>query len=624
MRVGPNSQTDPADSTLTYNTLAQLTGISTVHNGTSLENLAYTYDPLGRVQTFTSIDGTATYGYDPMSQVTSASYTTNSGGHQPANESFSFDTNGNRTVDNGMTATVSTGNHVTNDGTFAFVFDAQGNRVSRTRDSSATANDYLVTYTWDTRNRLTDVEDFNNSNTLTQHLHYVYDQFNQLIERDLDPTGGGAYTDVTHYVWDSPHAPGEGQGEGGVVLEFNGSGQPTARDLNGPNTNAYDQYFSNLGRENVTSLTSPGAVMFNLLDNESTLRDMVDSNGVVQDHVVYTVFGQEAYELNQSVSRLAGFAGGIYDPATGLINYVNRWYDPAAAVWISADPEGFSAGDTNLARYVVDDPANAYDPSGLEHIIITASHGGGDESKNDRGFGQPTRDMPDQGPLQKGVTGKFSRSGNTGSVTIYFKGDDTCNTISGRQGQAIPSLRDKSGTYSGGMLTAALLNYRSGTYKVVVRYGASLTSSCTSQPVRLQGLWMTTPDGAGGYTSRRLTGDPSPGATLNKPVEFSGTTTVIVKMGRDAYAPIIQLEPNAIRGRNDDPPEGSPAGTVGPCCTTVYSAYLQVLSVTRVTPSPARPPKPPASEPLPKPQTITPFGPFPAAPPGSPPGAQGA
>ncbi len=52
--------------------LGQLTGINHDHMGTSLDNLTSTYDPLGRVSTFTSIDGTATYGYDPISQLTGA------------------------------------------------------------------------------------------------------------------------------------------------------------------------------------------------------------------------------------------------------------------------------------------------------------------------------------------------------------------------------------------------------------------------------------------------------------------------------------------------------------------------------------------------------------------------
>jgi hypothetical protein len=41
-------------------------------------------------------------------------------------------------------------------------------------------------------------------------------------------------------------------------------------------------------------------------------------------------------------------------------------FDPSQGRWLSEDPIGFSAGDANLFRYVVNDPTNATDPSGLQ------------------------------------------------------------------------------------------------------------------------------------------------------------------------------------------------------------------------------------------------------------------
>jgi hypothetical protein len=46
----------------------------------------------------------------------------------------------------------------------------EGNRLTRSRISSGQANDYKTTYTWDYRNRLTDVEYHNNQGTLTKHV----------------------------------------------------------------------------------------------------------------------------------------------------------------------------------------------------------------------------------------------------------------------------------------------------------------------------------------------------------------------------------------------------------------------------------------------------------------------
>jgi hypothetical protein len=43
-----------------------------------------------------------------------------------------------------------------------------------------------------------------------------------------------------------------------------------------------------------------------------------------------------------------------------------RYYDPVTARWMSQDPLGFDAGDSNLYRYVQNEPANATDPTGLK------------------------------------------------------------------------------------------------------------------------------------------------------------------------------------------------------------------------------------------------------------------
>jgi hypothetical protein len=43
-------------------------------------------------------------------------------------------------------------------------------------------------------------------------------------------------------------------------------------------------------------------------------------------------------------------------------------FDPTLGRWIEEDPEGFSAGDTNLYRYVGDNPTDETDPSGMQAV----------------------------------------------------------------------------------------------------------------------------------------------------------------------------------------------------------------------------------------------------------------
>lgn len=60
-----------------------------------------------------------------------------------------------------------------------------------------------------------------------------------------------------------------------------------------------------------------------------------------------------------------GFAGGLYDHNTGLVQFGARWYDPQIGRWISKDPIGFAGADTNLYAYVGGNPVNYMDPTGL-------------------------------------------------------------------------------------------------------------------------------------------------------------------------------------------------------------------------------------------------------------------
>jgi RHS repeat-associated protein len=46
-----------------------------------------------------------------------------------------------------------------------------------------------------------------------------------------------------------------------------------------------------------------------------------------------------------------------------------RWYDAAIGRWVSSDPLGFEAGDSNLFRYVKNSPTTASDPSGLWNLF---------------------------------------------------------------------------------------------------------------------------------------------------------------------------------------------------------------------------------------------------------------
>ncbi len=59
-----------------------------------------------------------------------------------------------------------------------------------------------------------------------------------------------------------------------------------------------------------------------------------------------------------------GFAGGLYDPDTGLVRFGARDYDAVTGRWTAKDPIRFLGGDANLYTYLADDPVNSVDPFG--------------------------------------------------------------------------------------------------------------------------------------------------------------------------------------------------------------------------------------------------------------------
>jgi RHS repeat-associated protein len=76
------------------------------------------------------------------------------------------------------------------------------------------------------------------------------------------------------------------------------------------------------------------------------------------------------------------FASMEFDSSTGLYYDHARYYDAAIGRFVSQDPMGFAAGDTNLYRYLGNDPSNDIvkeditNPSGNEtgtQLVLAAS-----------------------------------------------------------------------------------------------------------------------------------------------------------------------------------------------------------------------------------------------------------
>jgi RHS repeat-associated protein len=200
-------------------------------------------------------------------------------------------------------------------------------------------------YTWDYRNRLTNVKEKNASGQILKESNFTYDPFDKLIIRSVDPDGPGPQpASVIKTVYDGVHP----------YADFNGSNSLTDRYLYGP---AVDMLLANLEPD--------GDLFWYLTDHLGTVRDIANKTGSVVDHIKYASFGHVISESQPSNGDRFKFTARELESALDDYFYRARWYDDDAGRFIAEDPIGFKAGDPNLYRYVHNAPTRYVDPTGL-------------------------------------------------------------------------------------------------------------------------------------------------------------------------------------------------------------------------------------------------------------------
>ncbi|MHC1763419.1 MAG: RHS repeat-associated core domain-containing protein [Verrucomicrobiia bacterium] len=267
---------------------------------------------------------TADYGYDLTGQLVSALYSSGQ-----TNESYDYDANGNRI---GGGYEVAKNNQIEAGGTFAYRYDAEGSLVVRTNvATSATA-----AYNYDHRNRLVTVVDKDAGGGVTQTVEFTYDALNRRIGKTVNGS-------TTRFLLNREN----------IWADADGPGTITARYLLG---NRVDEMLARHRRAD--------SILWYLTDNLGTVRDLVDSTGVVVKHLDYDSFGRILAETGLAPTGRFLFTGRERDAETGLYFLRSRYFSPELGRFTSLDPAGFSANDYNLYRYLYNEPLTMTDPSG--------------------------------------------------------------------------------------------------------------------------------------------------------------------------------------------------------------------------------------------------------------------
>ena len=174
-------------------------------------------------------------------------------------------------------------------------------------------------------------------------IDYLIDATNRRVGRILKDSGG-TVLDHKGYLYQSTLRP---------VVELDANDNVTA-------------FFVYIDKPNVPEYMTKGGVNYRIItDHLGSVRLVVkSSDGTVVQRMDYDEWGAVTRDTNPGFQPF-GFAGGLYDPETGLVRFGARDYDAVLGRWMARDPIGFGGGEGNLYSYVGGEPVNSIDSNGL-------------------------------------------------------------------------------------------------------------------------------------------------------------------------------------------------------------------------------------------------------------------
>jgi RHS repeat-associated protein len=309
-----------------YDAFGALATWESKYNGTTVLRFDYLRDNLGRIiqKSETSATGTKVFGYHydlagRLDEVRTDGTVT---------EVYTYDANGNRLTALGVSsATYDDQDRLLSYGDSTFTYTANGELLTKTDTGGTT------TYDYDARGALRSV--VLPSNTVIEYL--------------LDGTGrriGKKINGVVQKRWIYRDALAP-------VAELDGAGNLVSR-------------FVYSGSRNVPEyIVRGGATHRVVADQVGSVRRVVDvATGTVVQAIEYDAFGRVTSDSNPAWQPF-GFAGGMYESATGLVRFGRRDYDVSTGRWTAKDPLTFGGGGSDMYAYCDSDSVNRVDPGGL-------------------------------------------------------------------------------------------------------------------------------------------------------------------------------------------------------------------------------------------------------------------
>lgn len=314
---------------LTYDSFGAPASFRASYQGVGLYELALVRDGIGRiarkVERIGETVSTFDYHYDPSGRLTEV---LRDGGALAA---YRYDENGNR-VSRSDVEGVTSGVYDAQDRALQFGPRIYAHNRNGERISMAVAGQ-TTTYRYTGSHALKEVALPDGS-----RIDYLIDGLDRRIGKRVNGvlTQGFLYQDLLR-----------------PIAELDGAGAVVTRFVYATRVNVPDYFIK-------------GGVTYALItDHLGSPRLVIDvATGLIAQRMEHDEFGRVLLDTNPGFQPF-GFAGGLFDPHTGLVHFGAREFDPETGRWTTKDPIGFAGGDANLYAYVLNDPINNIDPLGL-------------------------------------------------------------------------------------------------------------------------------------------------------------------------------------------------------------------------------------------------------------------
>jgi RHS repeat-associated protein len=310
-----------------YDSFGELASYAADFGGSSLYAATLTRDNAGRItgkdETVQGVMTRYDYSYDVPGRLTA--YSVNG---TPVT-AYAYDDRNNRTDADDVAAVYDAGDRLTSQGATQYSYDANGRLASATVGTGQP-----TVYGYDPLGRLLSADPPGPDNAVS----YDYDGAGRRIRQSVNGV-------VTHgWIYQDGIRP---------AAELDESGNVISRFV----------YASRLVTPDY--MIRSGAYYRLITDERGSVRLVVNvDDGNIAQRIDYDPWGRVAFDSNPGFQPF-GFAGGLYDPATGMVRFGVRDYDPESGRFTAPDPLYLAGGQFNLYAYVSNDPINWIDPTGM-------------------------------------------------------------------------------------------------------------------------------------------------------------------------------------------------------------------------------------------------------------------